>query len=179
MKDLETNRLILRKLRLEDLEDFYSYAKKTTIGPMAGWSPHLSLAESEYILRDMMIKDEVNAIVYKDNNKMIGTLGIHPFADEEFGRELGFVIDDVYWGRGLMVELCQEVIKTLFVDGDAKTIYCGHFAHNFRSRRVIEKLNFQLYKVTADERFETYTDKVYLYKLRKENYLGEGDNERF
>ena len=175
MQNVETKRLILRKLNINDLNDFHAYCKKTNIGPMAGWSPHLSVAESEFILRDMIIKDEVMAIVYKENNKLIGTLGFHPYKDIENAREVGFVLDDLYWGKGLMVEVCKEAFKEIFSDNILE-LYCGHFAHNFRSRRVIEKLGFRLYKIDTDDRFKTYTDKVYLYQMNKEDYLGE-ENE--
>ena len=40
MKTIETERLILRKWQLEDLDDFYEYAKNPNVGPMAGWEPH-------------------------------------------------------------------------------------------------------------------------------------------
>ena len=52
MKRLETNRLILRDLKLSDLDHFYQYAKKENIGPMAGWHPHRSIEESEMILKN-------------------------------------------------------------------------------------------------------------------------------
>ena len=37
---LETERLILRPWKLEDLEDFYEYASVDGVGEMAGWPHH-------------------------------------------------------------------------------------------------------------------------------------------
>ena len=175
MREIETKRLVLRNLRLSDLNDFNSYSKKSNIGPMAGWSPHLSMAESEYILRDMIEKKEVMGIVYKDNNKLIGTLGIHQYDKEENAKEIGFVLDDTYWGMGLMVELCSSVIDVLFKEDGLKKIFCGHFSHNFQSRRVIEKLGFKLFKIESDARFELYTKEVCLYSMTIEDYFGGKD----
>ena len=50
MKTIETERLILRPWRLEDLEDLYQYAKNPEVGPNAGWKPHENLEESRKIL---------------------------------------------------------------------------------------------------------------------------------
>lgn len=74
---LETKRLILRAWKLEDLDDFFEYAKYPDIGPNAGWKPHETKEESLRILENFIEKDEVWAIVNKENGKAIGSIGIH------------------------------------------------------------------------------------------------------
>ena len=49
MKQFETQRLILRPWRIEDLEDFNHYCQDPEVGPNAGWKPHESLEESRAI----------------------------------------------------------------------------------------------------------------------------------
>ena len=56
-------------------------------------------------------------------------------------REIGYVLSKAYWGYGYMTEAARAVIPWLFACG-AEVIYCGHFAENDRSRRVIEKCGF-------------------------------------
>ena len=51
---LETDRLIMRAWKKEDLEDFFEYAKVDGVGQIAGWNPHTSIQESETIF-DMFI----------------------------------------------------------------------------------------------------------------------------
>lgn len=36
---LETGRIRLRTWHMEDLQDFYDYAKDPDVGPWAGWEP--------------------------------------------------------------------------------------------------------------------------------------------
>ena len=43
---LKTNRLILRPWTIEDLDDFYEYAKVDGVGQMAGWYPHKNKEET-------------------------------------------------------------------------------------------------------------------------------------
>ena len=47
---LETERLILRPFRQEDLQDFYEYASVEGVGEMAGWRHHGSIEKSQEIL---------------------------------------------------------------------------------------------------------------------------------
>ncbi len=47
---LKTERLILRPFTLEDLNDFYEYARVDGVGQMAGWIPHQNIEKSKQIL---------------------------------------------------------------------------------------------------------------------------------
>lgn len=74
---LETDRLILRPWKEADLNDFYQYASIPGVGEMAGWKHHNSIEVSEKILQSFISGKNVFAIVYKENNKVIGSLGLH------------------------------------------------------------------------------------------------------
>ncbi len=50
---LETKRLILRRWEESDAENLYEYAKDPDVGPIAGWPPHQSVAESLDVIRDV------------------------------------------------------------------------------------------------------------------------------
>ena len=52
-KVLETQRLILREFKEEDLTDFYEYASVDGVGEMAGWSHH----ENIEITKDDSVKE--------------------------------------------------------------------------------------------------------------------------
>ena len=151
---LKTERLILRGWKIEDLSDFYEYAKVDGVGEMAGWPHHNNTEESLKILNNFINNDRTFAIVYKENNKVIGSLGIERYKLEdeltEFkdykGRELGFVLSKDYWGMGIMCEAVNKVIDYLFNDYDLDFLLCSHFDKNNRSKRVQEKCGFTPYR---------------------------------
>ena len=97
---LETERLILREWTLDDLDDFFAYAKNPDVGPRAGWFPHENKEKSLEILNKFIADKKTFAIVYKENNRVIGSLGIERYGSEdklsEFfdyqGREIGYVL---------------------------------------------------------------------------------------
>ena len=60
---LKTKRLILRPWKLEDLDDFYEYAKVDGVGQMAGWLPHENKEKSLMILNMFIEEKKTFAIV--------------------------------------------------------------------------------------------------------------------
>lgn len=150
---LETDRLILRPWKKTDVEDFYEYAKAPGVGQMAGWNPHSSIKESKEIL-DMFIKGKnVFALELKDNHKVIGSVGLEEMEisigekyEELTGREIGYVLSKEYWGRGLMPEAVNRVIKFCFENEHYDYLICSHFDYNNQSKRVIGKSGFRFIK---------------------------------
>lgn len=66
---IKTERLILRTFKLQDLDDFYEYARVDGVGEMAGWTHHRTLEESKNTL-DMFIEDKhILAIVHLEKKR--------------------------------------------------------------------------------------------------------------
>ena len=153
-KVIETERLILRAFEQTDLKDFYEYASVEGVGEMAGWKHHESIDESQEIMNSFIDNDKVFAICLKENNKVIGTVGIEKYGLEdaltEFkdhcGRELGYVLSKDYWGKGLMPEAIKAVIDYLFNELDYDFLLCGYYNFNERSKRVQAKCGFKPYR---------------------------------
>lgn len=151
---LETERLILREWKTSDLEDFFEYASVEGVGEMAGWSHHKSIMESQMILNSFINDRKTFAIVYKENNKVIGSIGIEFYGSVEKltefarlkGREIGYVLSKDYWGKGLMTEAIKCVTDYLFNVLDYDFLLCGYFDFNTRSARVQEKCGFVPYR---------------------------------
>lgn len=173
MKTLFTERLILRQLNLNDVDDFFHYASKPKIGPMAGWAPHKTKDESLTILRMMIKEDEVWGITIKPHHSMVGSIGLHVRNFDNAiknQKELGYVIDDIYWGKAYMVEAVLAVLRYAFHELELSKVLCGHEKNNIQSKRVIEKTGFTW---THDEKREHYDHTlidINMYELTKERY---------
>ena len=146
---LETDRLILRAWKECDLNDFFEYASVDGVGQMAGWQPHKNIEESKFVL-DMFIREgKTFAVVLKENNKAIGSVGIEKLSTEIdsyenlTGRELGYVLNKDYWGQGLMPEAVKVVIDYCFETAGCDYLLCSCSPRNTQSARVIEKCGFR------------------------------------
>lgn len=175
MKVLETQRLILRPFEMDDFHDFYEYCKNINIGPSAGWEPHKDKELSLNILQTFIENDEVRAIVFKENNKVIGSVGAHSDSKRKGinAKMIGYVLSEDYWGKGLMSEACKEVISNLFEEEKVDIISCFHYPFNMRSKRVIEKCGFT-YEGTLRLCSKIFDGNVYddvCYSILKEEYF--------
>lgn len=173
---LTTDRLTLRHWRESDLNDFYEYASVDGVGQMAGWKPHRNVEESGRILGSFMKHKKTFALEY--NGKVIGSLGIEEYCEENYpeldalqGREIGYVLSRAYWGQGLMPEAVRAVIRWLFKEIELDFIICGHFDHNDRSRRVIEKCGFRYVKTVPFETGLGTVETALDYILWREDYV--------
>lgn len=177
MKTVETERLVLREWRLEDLDDLYEYAKNPNVGPMSGWEPHLNKEVSQHVLKYYIENDESWAITLKENGKVIGSVKICP--DENRGKYnakyISFVLSADYWGRGYATETVNRVIKYVFEEMNIDLLSAFHFPHNIRSKRVLEKCGFQ-YEVTIENGQKIYDGQVFdtvCYSILKSDYINE------
>lgn len=152
-KTLETQRLILRQWQESDLNDFYDYACVEGVGEMAGWKHHETIFITNEVLQSFISDKNVFAVVLKQNNKVIGSLGLHyswANDDPNFNmlrlKDIGYVLSKNYWGNGLMPEAVSAIIKFCFNDCGLDAVTIAHFLANSQSKRVIEKCGFQYVK---------------------------------
>ena len=177
MPVLESERLIIRRFRKEDLDDFYEYSRNPNVGPNAGWKPHSSKQESREILRHFINNPSVWALVDKSTNKVIGSIGLHEDRkrDHQNAKMLGYVLAEPYWGKGLMTEAAKRMIKYAFEELRIDLLSVYHYPHNQRSKRVIEKCGFH-YEGTLRQASTIYNGNIYddvCYSLTKEEYYRE------
>lgn len=152
---LETDRLILRKWTEADAASLYEYAKDPEVGPIAGWPPHNSIDESKEVIKNVLNGPECYAICEKSNQIAIGAVelilnGRTDMTESDDECELGYWIGKPFWGRGYVPEAAKELLRRGFEDLGMKTIWCGYFDGNQKSKRVQEKLGF-LFHHTCNE----------------------------
>ena len=150
---LETDRLILRTWEITDLDDFFEYSSVEGVGEKAGWEHHKSKDKSLEILKMFIEEKKVFAIVLKENQKVIGSIGIEELGEELdkdldnlSGRELGYVLNKDYWNKGIMTEAVSKVVDYCFNTLKLNFLMASYFNHNIASKKVLENLNFKFYK---------------------------------
>lgn len=176
---LETEDLILRPFKSDDLQDLNEYARVPGVGELAGWTHHKSMEESKKILEMFIEEKKTLAVVKKKTGKVIGSIGIERYnendAGEEFKplkcREIGYVLSKDYWGRGFTPQAVNRVLSYCFEDLELDAVFCGYFKRNFQSKRVNEKVGFKYVRDTILEtRYNTLEDSV-LTVIHKKDWL--------
>lgn len=143
---LETKRLILRKLTLSDAEDVYEYAKDPEVSKYLTWDAHISIDDTISYLNfvlDRYAKGETGewAIVDKEKNKVIGAISFVHLDKQNSCGEIGYVLSQDYWNKGIMTEALKRVIRFAFEDMKINRVQASHFVENPASGRVMQKAN--------------------------------------
>lgn len=178
MLETETKRLFLRNWCLSDSKDLFEYARSELVGPNAGWQPHKNENESKKIIKMFINDNDVLAIELKSEKKVIGSIGLHDRRPDQNNNslnqcEIGFVLNPKYWGNGFIPEAVKKLLEIGFNDMGMEYLWCGHFEHNLRSKRVNEKCGFN-YRFKKEEIKLLLNDKkvvTYYYSITKPEYL--------
>lgn len=164
---IETDRLILRPWQEDDAEALYRYASDPRVSELALWPCHTSVEMSRQVIKDFFMQAPYTyAIVLKDSNEPVGSIGLVPQGSEHFDiqtneREIGYWIGYPHWGKGLttealnaLIDFCRHTLQlqSLLITADAK---------NRASHRVAEKCNFKhvedyVYDNTPGKAFRLY-----------------------
>lgn len=152
MKDIETERLILRDASVDDAEDMFEYAKLEEVTKYLSWKPHISVKDSEKIL-DMLSKEAkekdsyvLKAIVLKENDKMIGTIDARIFGDGLKDAEFGYCLNPKYWNKGYMSEALKAFIQALHKERGVENVFGSFERENIASKRVMQKNEMYYYE---------------------------------
>lgn len=144
MPVLETDRLILRKIKLDDIDDMYEYASDASVTKYLTWYPHDSKAYTfeyvSYLQGRYKVGDFFDwAVTLKSNGKMIGTCGFTRFDFFNDSAEIGYALNPKYHGRGIATEAVARVIEFGFKNLGLNRLECRYMVENIASRRVMEK----------------------------------------
>jgi len=175
MAEIITERLILRPIVLNDLEDIFEYSKHPLVGPDAGWKPHESRNETMDIMKAIFLdKDSVWGIVLKDSQKMIGSVGLieDPKRENNLAMMLGYAIAYEQWGKGITSEASRVVLNYGFEKLGLSLISVCCYEYNSRSRGVITKCGFK-YEGTMRQAEKRYDGKIFdseIYSITKEEW---------
>lgn len=152
MKDIETERLILRDASVDDAEDMFEYAKLEEVTKYLSWKPHLSVKDSKKILdalsKEAKEKDSYvfKAIVLKENDKMIGTIDARIFGDGLKDAEFGYCLNPKYWNKGYMSEALKAFIQALHKERGVENVFGSFERENIASKRVMQKNEMYYYE---------------------------------
>lgn len=147
-KTFETDRLILRKATIDDAEDiFNNYAGRDKVTEFLSWQTHKSVETTKEYLEKAMLprynkENYCWYLVLKETNQVIGCIDVNKFDKNKKQAELGWVLSDDYWGKGLMPEAGKVVLEYLKSLGFIR-ICARHNVANLKSGRVMQKLGMK------------------------------------
>jgi len=146
MPVIETDRLLLRQLTLDDLDALAQLFADPEVVRHLGSGQPVSRAETETALRSIIAHWERHgfgrwATVDKETGGLIGYGGLRSFHGEP---ELVYLLGRPYWGRGLATEMALACLKFGFEELKFERVIAMAKTQNVRSQRVLEKSGLRL-----------------------------------
>lgn len=144
LPQLETERLILRKIRYDDIDDIHTYASNPEVSKYVFWSAHETRAATEEYVKMVLALYEQGEIApwgihFKEDNKLIGTVDFVSWQPQHKTAEIGYALSVDYWGRGIATEAAKELIRFGMKEMDLVRVQAKSLVANIGSERVMEK----------------------------------------
>jgi RimJ/RimL family protein N-acetyltransferase len=149
---LETPRLILRHLVLDDLDELFALYSDPEIRryfPEGVLSLEETREELEWFLNGHPEHPELGlwGTVYKDTGKFIGRCGLLPWEiDGILEVEIAYLINKDFWHQGLATEAAKGIMKYGFEKLNLPRLICLIDPENVASQRVAQKIGMVLEK---------------------------------
>ncbi|MFA9422605.1 MAG: GNAT family N-acetyltransferase [Sedimentibacter sp.] len=177
--NLETDRLLLRKFREEDAENFYKYRTnpQVVLYQGEGWIDYKFQQAVEFVKEQMNFEPGTQdtwfqiAIELTDNKELIGDCAIHTLPQDINQVEIGITIDPMYQDNGFGTEAVKCLLEYIFNELkkhrviailDVRNENCLHLLENIGMRKEGHFLKNAFNK-------GVYTDE-YLFALLKEEW---------
>ena len=146
--ELETERLLLRQMRVRDAQDMFAYASDPEVTQYLLWRPHPNLQYTAHYLEYLAGRYRLGqhyewAVISKETGHMIGTCGFARIDCQHNCGEIGYVLHPAYHGQGLAVEASRRVIEFGFGELSLNRIEARYMKENTASLRVMEKLGMR------------------------------------
>jgi len=143
--ELRTERTIIRKFKIADLQDMFEYCSDDEVAQYTTWNAHRNILNTEEFLHYVLRKYENNEVAPwgiedRKSGKLIGSCGFVSWEPEHSKAELGYVLSKEYWGRGYITESVGKVIEYGFESMLLERIEAKCHPDNIGSFKVMEKV---------------------------------------
>lgn len=143
---IESERLFMRELTLDDIEAVYKHFSYPEVTRFMDIEVCKDRSEAEEIIA-FHIQDSGcrYGLFSKENYELVGTCGFHCWSTEtiESKAEIGFDLSPQYWGKGLMKEALEKMIRIGFDLMKLDYIEATTEVENIQSQSVLIKMGFK------------------------------------
>lgn len=144
---LETKRLKLIEITHQHLDSIFSILSLEEVTKYYGTDPFILPAEATKLI-DMYHKNfhEKRGIRWgiklKENQKIIGTIGLNALQLNNKRAEIGYELHPSYWRNGFATEALKEVLNFSFEQLDLHRVGAVVYPENKVSLNLLKKLGF-------------------------------------
>ncbi len=161
MEKIETKRLLIRELELDDAKRMSEYRSKREVAFYQSWWHYpykKAIRRVEYCLKHPFNGRAGTyqlAVILKENNEMIGDYYLE--VNQPGSITIGYTFDSVYWHQGYATESLTELLQVLKEQYHFKLVLAHVYNDNHKSINLLKKFGFEKYdssKILGDASFK-------------------------
>jgi len=145
-KPLETDRLLLRRVRMDDAQAMLNnWANDPEVTKFLTWPPHENIAITRMVIESWIRQYEDQDFyqwmitVKQESDAPVGSISVVALNDAIASAEIGYCIGRSWWHKGIMSEALGAVIRYLFYEVGMERIEAKHDVDNPHSGAVMRK----------------------------------------
>lgn len=167
------DKIYLRPLEMEDIDSFVLWLNDEEVRQyLSMTSPLNKIREKEWV--ENLYKDDRNTvlgIVVKENDQLIGNIGMHRISIPHRQAGMGiFIGDKTCWSKGYGTEALKLIVGYGFDQLNLHRLHLTVFSFNARAIRTYEKVGFKREGVFREHLYRNgkYHDVYYMAILENE-----------
>lgn len=173
---LETARLRLRDIRMEDVCEYYERLfGDADVSRYMLFDPHQDISESMASIEKVLARYETGrcyrwGITLKGEDSLIGIIELLRFSEEDSSCSFAYMLGCDYWGQGFGTEALKAVIAFAFEEMGIERIAADHMAPNGVSGGAMRKAGMRFVGTEAGK-YEKLGQRydAHLYEIRRQH----------
>lgn len=151
-RTIETERLILRPLTIDDTDDVFEWAGDPIVNRYMPYPVHENKDVTKAWISQIDPATNEFCFSLKTTGKVIGSGSIHQEADGRYA--VGYNLNRQYWGSGYATEAAKAMIRWAYDNLNARDFKACHATANTASGNVLRKCGFQFEKYGQYDRYD-------------------------
>lgn len=146
---INTNRITLRKITIDDVQSIYSYIKSDErITDNMVYGAHKNIEETHDWVEKIISQYE-NPFFYHwgieviESKELIGLIDLYDFNLNEMTCSVGYELGYNWWNKGYGTEALKAVLRFAFNEVKVNEVSATHNTDNPASGRIMEKAGMQ------------------------------------
>ncbi|HSK71184.1 MAG TPA: GNAT family N-acetyltransferase [Pyrinomonadaceae bacterium] len=163
MKNLETERLILKPYEESDKADFIALFTDAAVMKYVG-DGVMTNDQAEAFWQKLFEKlypqgFNIWAVFVKEDSRYVGHAGIYPRPTRKEDWEFVYFLNRHSWGKGFATEIARRLVKFAFEELNLPEVFATVDDPHFDSIHVLEKagMKFERFEFDEDGRFSVYS----------------------
>lgn len=162
-KTIHTDRLVLRKFTLSDVDAVYqNWTSDKKVAQYVNWETHKNVEETKGVVQhwvDEYEKGSYNWVVaLADTGELIGSISVIRMSGKHRNCEIGYCYGSRYWNKGYATEALKAVVDYMLDACEMHIVEAKHNSLNPASGRVMEKAGMEKEAVLKERRYDAGTD---------------------